>query len=208
MNIPLNEPISPDNAARVARANQLRDRAEAVLITLEQGPSDQMQLAQRDSNERLGIYAYQGKIGPEQFATAQASREGGKIVAFVAHDPKAQPGETVKFHLSSAKAQGMRAGVAGALGGVAGALGNASAYLIAKAITTYPNHKITGKMLELASYPLGGASDLAHFAENKLGYTSEKERYFAVAKADGSYEQVTFKVDHTLDYEVFPAKTR
>lgn len=203
MNIPLNSPLTSDTAAKVARANQLRDRAEAVLTTLESGPSEQVHLSPRDSNEGLGIYAYQGKIGPEQFATAQVSREDDQIVAFAAHDPKAQPGETVKFHLSSARAQGMRAGLASACGGVAGALGNASAYLLAKAITTYPEHKITGKLLELASYPLGTASDLAHLVENKLAYTSEKDRTFAVSRPDGSYEQVTFKNDNTLDYELF-----
>lgn len=208
MNIPLNSPLSPDNAARVARANQLRDRAETVLTTLEQGPSEQVQLSTRDSNEGLGIYAYQGKIGPEQFASAQVSREDNQIVAFAAHDPKAQPGETVKFHLTSAKAQGMRAGLAAGCGAVAGALGNASAYLLAKAITTYPQHKITGKVLELASYPLGTASDLAHLAENKLAYTSEKDRYFAVSRADGTYEQATFKNDNTLDYDLFPAQPK
>lgn len=205
MNINLNAPQNADQAAKAARAQQLRQRAENVLSALSQ-PNDSFQVDPRGCNDRLGLYAYQGKIGPEGFARANTSVKDGSIDAFAAHDPAGKPGETVKFHLSSAKAQGMRAAIAGGFGGVGGAMANAAAYLMAKAITTYPNHKIAGKMLELASYPFSGASNVARFTEHKLAYTSEKDRNYALSSPDGSYEQICFHNDNTVEYEFF-AKT-
>lgn len=199
ININLNGPLSADHAAKAARAQEIRQRAENVLSALNH-PDDSFQV---ESHERLGMCDFKGKIGPEQFASANASLKNGAIDAFAAHDPAAKPGETVKFHLSSAKAQGFRAAVASGFGAVGGGLANVGAFLLAKAITTYPEHKVAGKVLELASYPFSGASNLAALAEHKLAYTSEKDRYYAVAGADGSYEQVTFHNDNTLDYEFF-----
>jgi hypothetical protein len=205
MHINLSAPQNADQAAKAARAQQLRQRGENVLSALSQ-PGDRFQVDPRGCNDGLGIYAYQGKIGSEGFAKAETTVRHGAIEAFAAHDPAGKPGETVKFHLSSAKAEGMRAAIAGGFGGVGGAMANAAAYLMAKAITTYPNHKLTGKLLELASHPFSGASDLARVAEHKLAYTSEKERNYALSSPDGSYEQVCFHNDNTVEYEFF-AKT-
>ncbi|MFN8613555.1 MAG: hypothetical protein U0931_38810 [Vulcanimicrobiota bacterium] len=202
VNINLNGPLTPDLAAKAARAQEIRQRAENVLSALK-APDDSFQADAHGSNDGLGIYAFKGKIGPEQFAQASVIMKDGGIDSLAAHDPAAKPGETVKFHLSSARADGMRAAIASGFGSVGGALGNAAAYLLAKAITTYPSHKVAGKMLELASHPFSGASDLARYTEHKLAYTSEKERNYALAGADGSYEQICFHNDNTVDYEYF-----
>ena len=202
MKINLNAPQDADEAAKVARAQQIRLRADNVLSALQQ-PNDSFKSDARGSNERLGAYAFQGKIGSEQFATADMSVKNGVIEAFIARDPANKPGEALRFHLSSAKAQGMRAAIAGGFGSVGGAMANAAAFLVAKAITNYPQHKIASKALELASQPFVSVANLARHTEQKLAYTSSKEQCYGLSSTDGSHEQLRFHNDNTLEYEIF-----
>ncbi|ODT65559.1 hypothetical protein ABS71_12120 [bacterium SCN 62-11] len=202
MKINLNAPQDADQAAKVARAQQIRLRADNVLSALQQ-PDDSFKADAHGSNDRLGAYAFQGKIGPEQFAAADMSVKNGVIESFIARDPANRPGEAVRFHLASAKAQGLRASIAGGFGGVGGAMANAASFLVSKAISNYPQHKIASRALELASQPFAGLANLARHTEQKLAYTSAKDHCYGLSSVDGSHEQVRFHNDNTLEYEIF-----
>lgn len=204
-NINVRGPHNPQEARILAEANAVRERALSVKVDLSAVSSDRVQLDKADSNERLGCYRFKGFIGVDGFSTADASIQDGKLDAFAAHDPKASPGETLKFHLSTSQATGMRAGIASAFGAVSGALGNAGAWFLAQAMQA--DSKVAGKVWEFASKPFFVGSNAAHLAERKVSDPGTKDEYYAVSKANGDYLQYTFTADNRLEADEFPKLT-
>lgn len=199
--IQLQQPLNTRDAAILARANQLKDRAQSVLAALESSPSDSVQLDAKDSNERLGAFSYKGKIGQDGFGKVYTSTfENGKLRGFSAQEPAAKTGETLVFSLDRSEAMGLRAGVSSALGGVAGGLGSAYAWLLAKAITTAPRHEIAGKALEIASRPFGFGHDVANWAKDKVSDPGTKDERYQLSGPGDKLECYVFTAQGTLEH--------
>lgn len=198
--IQLNQPLNTRDAAIVARANQLKEKAQSVLADLNT-PSDHVQLNAKDSNERLGAFTYDGKIGQDGFAKVYTSSfEDGKLRGFSAQQPASKADETLVFSLDRSEAEGVRAGVASALGGVAGGMGSAYAWLLAKAITTAPRHEITGKALEIASRPFGFGHDLFNWAKDKVSDPGTKDERYQLSGPGNKLECYVFTAQGTLEH--------
>jgi hypothetical protein len=204
--INLNAPLTGQDAALVQKARQVRERAESVKASLLAAPSDSVQLNERDSNDRMGLFSYTGKIGQDQFSRAETMIRNGKIDSFAAHNAPGAEGETIKFHYSTSQATGLRAGIAAALGGVAGGLGSCAAWLLVKAMETNQDSEIAAKALEVASRPLSFGSGLMRLAERSVADPGTKDEYYAVASPSGNYEQFLFTAQGTLEHDYFPAK--
>ena len=208
--INLKAPLTAGDAAVVARANQLRERAQSVQASLS-APGDSVHLDAKSSNEGLGLYYYKGEIGADKFATATAQMTNGKMDSLVAFDaPKGAPaeGESIKWFLTTSQATGLRAGLAAALGGMAGGLGNAAVWMTAEAIKNYSNSSTAigrgaATLLEWASRPLSLGHDVLHLAERKVGDPGTKDDFYGVYKQNGEAEQFTFTTRGTLEYEHF-----
>ncbi|MBT9585354.1 hypothetical protein IV102_18570 [bacterium] len=204
--IDLNAPLTGQDASLVARARQVRERAESVKADLLAAPSDSVQLDERASNEFLGCFSYTGSIGQDHFSRANASLWEGKLGSFAAHDAPATPGETLKFHLTTTKAIGLRSGIAAALGAVAGGLGHGASWLLAKAITNVHKSEVGAKILVMASKPLEFGCNVMRLAERSVADPGTKDEYYAVAAPSGEYEQFRFTANGTLEHDYFAPK--
>jgi len=200
--ISLQGPLNAQQTSLLERAQQIRQRAESVKSSLLAAPSDSVHLNLQDCNEGLGIYSYSGQIGNDGYARAEATLQEGQLEAFAAHS---QAGETLKFHLTTSQATGLRAGIAGALGAVGGGLGQAAAWLLAKAITNHGQSPVQATLLEWSSRPLSLGSDLARLAERKVADPGTRDEYYALASPNGDYEQFRFTASNTLEHDYFPA---
>jgi hypothetical protein len=192
---------SPRESHILASAQALKERALSVKVDLSATNSDRVQLDKAGTNEGLGAYSFKGFIGVDGFSSADATINKGNLEAFAAHNPVATPGETIKFHLQTSQATGMRAGIASALGAVSGALGNAGAWFMAQAMTT--ESTIGSKAYEVASMPLIFGSNVAHAIERKVADPGTKDEYYAIAKANGDYEQYLFTADNRVEADIF-----
>ncbi len=186
----------------IGAAYLLRERANSVKADLLAAPTEHVQLDTKNSNEGLGCYRYQGSIGTDGFASVHTSQENGKLQSFAAHDPKAAPGETIKFHYTTSQATGFRAGIASSLGAISGGLGHAGCWFLAQAMTA--DSKVGSMAYEMASKPLILASDLTHLVEKKVADPGTKDEYYAISKANGDYEQYLFTADNRLECDIFP----
>lgn len=204
-NLAIRGPHNPQESRILANAQALKERALSVKVDLSGTSSDRVQLDQGSTNERLGAYSFKGFIGVDGFRSANASINDGKLEAFAAHNPVATPGETLKFHLQTSQATGMRAGVASALGAVSGALGNAGAWFMAQAMTA--ESSIGSKAYEVAAMPLIFGSNVASVVERKVADPGTKDEYYAIAKANGDYEQYLFTADNRVEADIFLSAT-
>lgn len=191
--------LNPQDAKLLARANQLRERAESVRVSLEAAPSDGVEITYR--NEGLGAYDYRGKIGQDGFATANASLRQGKVEAFAAHHAS---GETLKFHQSTTVATGLRAGMASALGAVGGGLGKVAAWCLGQAV--FADTRLGRSTMDLASRSFLVGRDAVFSAQHFVADPGTKDDYYALSGADGSYEQFRFTANQTLEHDFFPPK--
>lgn len=199
--INLQLPLSTGDAAILARANQIKERARSVRADLESLPNDHVQIDQRDSNELLGAFTYRGKIGQDGFARVYTSSfENGSLRGFSAQEPASKADETLVYSLDRSQATGLRAGIASALGGVAGGMGSAYAWLLAKAIQVSPRHEVTGKALEIASRPFGFGHDLMRLAENKVADPGTKDERYQLSGPDNRLECYVFTAEGTLEH--------
>lgn len=199
--ITLGAPLTVEQSSVVKRAESLRQRAESVKTSLESAPSESVSIDQHDSNERLGLYYYKGKIGRDEYSNANATLKEGRVDAFAAHDPQGVKGETLKFHTVRSKATGLRAAAAAAFGGIAGGLGNAAAWFLAKAWTS--ENRLGANALAVLSKPLSFASDLMRVAESKIDDPGTRDQVFAQSNPDGTYEQYVFTAGGELQAETF-----
>lgn len=190
-------PLTPGQKELVEQANQLRERAQSVKQSLESAPSDKVTLDKHNNNERLGLYDYKGQIGSDKFTAANGSFRDGKLDAFAAHDPEAAPGTTIKFHTSTSQATGMRATIASAFAGISGGLGHAAAWFMAQAWTT--QNRIGANLLVVASKPFEFGSDLARFAESRIGDPGTRDELYAQASSNGDYDQFVFTASGDLE---------
>jgi hypothetical protein len=201
-NVAIRAPHTPQESRILADAQALKERAFSVKVDLSATSSDRVELDPKTTNEGLGCYGFKGFIGADGFATASASIRDGVVEAFAAHDPKVAPGETIKFHLQTSQATGMRAGIASALGSVSGSLGHAGAWLLAHAMTA--DSRLGSKAYEIASKPLLLSSNVAHAIERKVADPGTQDEYYAISKANGDYEQYLFTADQRVEADIFP----
>lgn len=203
--INLGAALSPEDASVVEKAERLKERVESVKASIASAPSELVGIDSRTTDEFVGAYGYKGRIGTDHFARVEASIHRGQLDAFTAYDPKAAPGEIVKFHLSTSKPSGQRATVAGAFGGIAGTFGKTSSKLQDQA-ESQPS-KVAGYFVVAASKPFEMVSDFMHFIERKVGDPGTKDEIYARFGADGEYEQYVFNADGTLEVnlELAPA---
>lgn len=196
--INLKTPLSSQNAQALQRANALRTRVEDVKQSLESAPSDSIVLDQSASNPRLGAFSYTGQIGTDQFSKAHVSMRNGKLDAFAAHDPKATPGETIKFHTVTSEATGLRAGIAGAFGAIGGGLGNVAAWFFVQA-NSADNSDLTRNVCAISMTPFTFGHDLMHFVEQKVSDPGTRDQVYAKASPNGDYEQHIFTANGQLE---------
>jgi hypothetical protein len=199
--ISLQQPRNPQEAQILAKAHQVRQRAEAIENTLCEIHKDSVQLSGQDT--KPAPLWHKGYFDKEGLAVSWAEFQGGKVEKF---SFTRKNGEGIDFDYRRSAATGLRAGAAAALGAVSGGLGRAAAWCLVKAI--YSDSDIGTSSMDLASRGFVAGRKAVTAAQDWVTGPGPQDPRYIHRQNDGSWEAFRFTAAGDLEYSALPPLAR